>query len=246
MIKRILAILGVVAGLGLLVAASVLIVNNQSTGGNTTTSDSSRYTTESILGIVETTDYSEFNPDSVIAPNALNGDLPERVIGDLSTASVVIYEYADYACSHCAEMNTALKKLVDDYGGKVAVVFRGYLLNGYPNNVAAASAASAAAIQGYWEKFKNLVFSDQATWFYLKGDKAITHFGELFVEASDGKGDLDKFYEDMKSNSVARKLAFDFAMGEAIELTGTPTFRINGEKVTAPDLQSTIDAALAK
>ena len=199
-----------------------------------------------IIELYSSTDYSDIEPDSVVAASPVTGDLPEKVIGSTSKAKVVIYEYADYACSHCAEMNTVVKKLVEDYGDKIAIVYRGYLLTGYPNNVTAAAAANAAAIQGYWEKYKNLVFSDQATWFYLKGDNVLPYFVDLFIQASNGEGDIEKFQEDMMSEATAKRLAFDYAMGEKIELTGTPTFRINGEKVASSELQTTVSKLLSE
>lgn len=236
--RKVFGIIGGVAVVALLVVAIALIINNNPSGPE-------QFKYRDIIEIFSSTDYSDVNPDSIVEPTSLTGDLPEKVIGS-ADAPVVIYEYADYACSHCAEMNTYVKKLIEEYNGEVAVVYRGYLLNGYPNNVIAAAAANAAAIQGYWDKYRNLVFSDQATWFYLKGDKVVPYFGDLFVQASDGKGDLDKFYEDMMSESVGKRMAFEYAMGEKVELTGTPTFRINGEKVSGDKLKDTIDELLAE
>lgn len=241
MSKKIISIILGVAAIAILIFAGVKIIQNKPQVDSFDSFDTS-YT--DIIEITTELDYSDINPDSVVAPSDINGNLPDKVIGNLDTAEVIIYEYADFACSHCAEMNTSVKKLVEAYDGKVAVVFRTYLLKGYPNNVEAAAAATAASMQGYWDKFKNLVFSDQATWFYKSGSKAVSYFGELFVEASDGKGDLEKFYQDMASDAVAKRLAFDYAMGTAIDLTGTPTFRINGEKVSPPDLQGKIDSLL--
>ena len=161
-------------------------------------------------------------------------------------AKVIVYQYADFACSHCAELNAVIDQMIKEYDGQVALVFRNYLLSGYPNNVEAAAAVTAAAIQGYWEKYKNLVFSDQATWVYLKSSEAVPYFVQLFAEASDGEGDLEKFSKDMASDAVAKRIAFDYAMASATELTGTPTFRINGEKIPATDLQTTIEKLLKK
>ena len=240
--RRIIGIITGVAILALMVGASYLIINNPTPeeppeGEH----DYSQFDYKVITNMAEKTDYGDTNPDSIVEPNALTGNLPDKIIGDANKAKIIIYEYADYACSHCAEMNTVIKKMVDKYDGKVAVVYRGFLLKGYPNNIEAASAANAAAIQGYWEKYKNLVYSDQATWFYLTGDEVVPYFGELFVQASDGNGDLDKFYADMESESVAKKLAFDHAMGEKVDITGTPTFRINGEKISGADIETFVE-----
>lgn len=237
MSRKIFGIIGVVAALALMVVASVAIINNNDKVQQLKYKD--------VLEVYSSTDYSEINPDSIVPAGEINGGIPDKIIGT-ADAPVIVYEYADYACSHCAEMNTFVKKLVEDYAGKVAVVYRSYILSGYPNNVTATAAANAAAIQGYWEKYRNLVFSDQATWFYLKGDQVPAYFVDLFVQASDGEGDVEKFKEDMVSEANLTKIAFDYAMGEKVELTGTPTFRLNGEKVTGSNIREKIDAILAK
>ena len=135
MSRKIFGIIGVLAALALMVVASVAIINNNDKVQQIKYKD--------VLELYSSTDYSEVNADSIIPASEINGNMPDKIIGT-TDAPVIIYEYADYACSHCAEMNTFVKKLVEDYGGKVAVVYRSYLLSGYPNNVTAAAAANAA------------------------------------------------------------------------------------------------------
>ena len=148
-------VIGIVTGVGivaLMVVAIVLIAM----GTPVTHTIPFGYTT--IIEMADSTKtYEGIDPDSIVATSDVTGNLPEKITGS-PDAKVIIYEYADYACSHCAEMNTYVKKLVDTYDGDVAVVFRGFLLNGYPNNVEAAAATNAAAIQGYWENTKTSSF----------------------------------------------------------------------------------------
>lgn len=80
--------------------------------------------------------------------------------------------------------------------------------------MAAASAANAAALQGYWKPYKDLLFANQSDWFYSTGNELQQQLETYFEKASDGKGDLTKFREDMKSEKVAKKIAFDRGIGE--------------------------------
>ena len=236
-IFALLAIMGVVA----------VQSSNHKSGGSSISADYSSFKRDNILALKETIDFSKYDPETTIEPSEDTGNISEKFIGD-KTAPVIIYEYADYACSHCADMNTALKKLVEQYNGRVAVAFRGYILNGFPHNVAVSSAANAAFIQSpaYWEKFKNLIFSDQATWFYLEDDEIVSYLTKTFAEASDNKGDMNKFYRDLTSENVAKRIAFDYGLGEKVGLTGTPHLRVNGKQVKADELVSTIDSLLEK
>jgi len=191
-------------------------------------------------------DISKYNITKPIAANSDNGGIADHVKGNIETAKVVIYEYADYACSHCAEANIVINKLIKDYDGKVAVVFRGYLINYFRNNVIAASAATAAQLQGYWNEYKNLLFENQATWYYQSGSKLRDYLGELFTEASDGNGDLAKFYEDLDSKEVAKRVAFEYGLGAKVDIAGTPTFRINGEPVAVSSIRETVEDLVKK
>lgn len=122
---------------------------------------------------------------------------------------------------------------MEDYDGKVAVVYRSYILDYHDiSGVAAASAADAAALQGYWKKYKDLLFANQNDWFYSTGNKLQQQLEEYFTTASDGKGDLAKFREDMKSEKIAKKVAFDYGIGEKIQIGGTPWLYMDGEWIS--------------
>lgn len=168
-------------------------------------------------------EFDEYKVDEI-----WEGEIWDNVKGDLD-APIVIYEYADYQCSHCAEINEYINKLVDDYDGKVAVVFRTYVLPYSNNGLMAAAAANAAAKQGYWAEMKDILFENQASWYNLSVEKFREKLGEYFMTASERKGDREKFYEDMESEEVFEKIAYDMGAGMKIGLEGTPWFIVNGE-----------------
>lgn len=156
------------------------------------------------------------------------GEVWDNVKGN-PDAPVVIFEYADYECSHCAEINEYVNKMVADYDGKVAVVFRTYVLPYNSNGLLAAAAADAAAKQGYWSEMNKLLFEEQNSWYNLKTEKFQERLGEYFMMASERKGDREKFYEDMGSEEVRRKVTYDMGAGIEVGLEGTPWFVIGGE-----------------
>ena len=115
-------------------------------------------------------DYDAYDLNSVIAADENTGGLAENVDGD-PDAPVLLYEYGDYQCTACAPMNPHINELLEEYDGKVAVVFRTYIMSYHDNGVAAASAANAAAIQGYWKEYKDLLYETQNDWYYAEGDE---------------------------------------------------------------------------
>jgi len=217
------AVAGVVVAFGALLGMSLL--QNKPQGEV----DYGQYRLATITDLASKNDYKDLDPSSVLPATDASGGLPENINGD-EDAPVIIYEYADYPCSYCGLMNPVLNEIVEDYAGKVAVVFRSYILSYHEKmGVPAASAANAAAIQGYWKKYKDLLFENQGEWFYLTGDELKQQLEEYFEKASGGKGDLEKFREDMRSEAVAKKIAFDYGIGDKLQLGGTPWVYIDGE-----------------
>lgn len=199
-------------------------------------------------------DYEAYDLNSVIAADENTGGLAENVDGD-PDAPVLLYEYGDYQCTACAPMNPHINELLEEYDGKVAVVFRTYIMSYHDNGVAAASAANAAAIQGYWKEYKDLLYETQNDWYYAEGDERQQMFEQYFEQVTDGKGDLEQFRQDMGSKEVAQKIKFDAALSERVGLEWTPSFYLDGElldqrNITTSEfmdlLREKIDAKLAE
>lgn len=219
--------------IGVMVAAFLALVGVSLWQRNQVTSDLGKYDLNEITKISETIDYGGYDFTKIIPADENSGNLPENVMGD-PNAPVVIVEYADYQCNFCAPMNPYVNQILKEYNGKVAIILRTYILSYHNNGVAAASAANAAAIQGYWKEFKDLAFANQNEWFYSGEKKRQEQFEEYFMTVSNGEGDLEKFREDMKSDAVKQKIAFDLGIGNEIEVGGTPYFYLDGEWIENP------------
>ncbi|MBQ3348161.1 thioredoxin domain-containing protein [Candidatus Saccharibacteria bacterium] len=174
--------------------------------------------------------------DYIYEASEATGMIGEKVIGEPETAEMIVYEYADFGCSHCAEWNQKLNEIVEKTEGKIAVVFRYYNIGLFKNSATAARAATAAQMQGYFGEYKDLLFSNQAEWLYADGEELEGLLAEYFEIASAGAGDAVRFKSDMESEAVKKRLRFEQNMGKKVGLSGTPLFRINGENVSAGKL----------
>lgn len=179
------------------------------------------------------------NTDKVMEASEDSGNIPEKTIGDPKKAKVVVYEYADYGCTHCAEWSEYLDDLVTQYGGQLAIVFRSFDL-GYQNGHNVSLAATAAQLQGYWKEFKNILFENQNDWFYADTTTLNALLQDYFLQASGNQGDVNKFMSDYKSEAVAKKVSFENKLGNKAGVNGTPTFRIGGKAMNASTLADTI------
>ena len=183
------------------------------------------------------------NVDHIYAASADSGDIPEKIVGDPETAKVVIYEYADYGCSHCASWNEKINALIEKHPGEIALVYRGFQL-GFQNGYTVSVAATAAQLQGYWKEYKDLLFKNQAEWSYATSAEVSQLLVDYFVAASKEKGDVDKFKSDMSSEAVDKRVNFENTIGVRAGIKGTPTFRINGKEEKLGALEEKIENLL--
>lgn len=183
-----------------------------------------------IDGNNKATDFNQYDFYSVIPADEHNGNIGDHVKGN-PDAPVKIYEYADYQCPGCASINPRVNAAVEKSEGKLAIVYRSFLLSYHQNGTAAASAAEAAGLQGYWKEYADLLFANQAEWEYASASERTTFFNNYFEQVTNGKGDLDKFNKDIASENVSKKISFDMGIGKRIDVSGTPAFYIDGQKI---------------
>ncbi len=175
-------------------------------------------------------DFTKYDANTIIGANEDNGNIADHVKGN-ADAPVVIFEYADYQCSGCASANPRVNKLVAEYDGKLAVVYRDFLLSYHQNGTAAASAAEAAGLQGYWKEYADKLFANQSVWANASGDTRTEMFADLFESVTNGQGDREKFISDMSSAEVKKKIAFDTGISAKLDIPGTPAFFLDGERI---------------
>ena len=183
-----------------------------------------------INGNNNATNFDNYDFYSVIEPTKDNGNIGDHVKGD-KDAPVVIFEYADFQCPGCASINPKVNKAIEALDGKLAVVYRNHLLSYHKNGTAAASAAEAAGLQGYWKPYADKLFATQAEWQEATGSERTSIFESYFNEVTKGQGDLEKFRQDIASSEVSKKISFDMGIGRRMDIEATPAFFIDGELI---------------
>lgn len=177
-------------------------------------------------------DVSTINTNAIATASAQNGQIADHVFGK-ADSKVIFIEYGDFQCPSCGAAYAQVKSATESYKDKVAFIFRNFPLTTlHPNARAAAAAAEAAGLQGkYWE-MHNMLYEGQADWEKLSGDQR-TNF---FVSYASQLGlDTAKFKTDIASNAVNSKISFDQAIGKKIGVNATPTFYLDGTKLSDTD-----------
>ena len=188
-------------------------------------------TAGTLVGTVTTSGGAEaiFDFDRPQVADDLQLVADDHFSGD-TAAPVVLIEYLDFQCPICAIFHPIVQQLKQDFDGELLVVTRHLPLESiHPNATEAAQAAEAAGLQGQFDAMGDLLFTNQAEWNTLADP--LTQF-ETY--ASQLGLDVGQFRSDYSSASVAARVARDrdaaFSRGD----TGTPTFYLDGAKISNP------------
>jgi len=143
-------------------------------------------------------------------------------------SKVYLITYGDYECPVCNSWEPELQKIKEEYGDRVAFVFRNFpLTDKHVNAFAAARAAEAADLQGkFWEMHDKLYLN----WSEWKGDNKSAQ-SKFEAYAQELGLDMAKFKEDYKSEAVADRINSDLESASKVGAEGTPTFLLNGQKI---------------
>ncbi|MCF6276591.1 MAG: DsbA family protein [Candidatus Magasanikbacteria bacterium] len=157
------------------------------------------------------------NPQEIRVDDVVKGN-PEAV--------AVLVEYADFQCGGCKQYSSVVSGAYEKMSGGLQVVYRHYPLESiHPNAFDASRASEAARKQDKFWEMHDLLYSRQSSW--ASSSKA----KEKFVEYAEELGlDRDKFLQDFSSDEVENKIKTDIASGNAMNVQGTPTFFLNGER----------------
>jgi protein-disulfide isomerase len=140
-------------------------------------------------------------------------------------APVQIMEFADFECPFCASFHKDARALRQRYPVQVALIFVHFPLPMHRFAEPAARAAECAGDQGRFEAMYDLLFEQQ--------DKfGLKPWSEFATEA--GVADATAFDACIKRTDPIPHVADGKALGNQLDVQGTPTVVINGWKLGRP------------
>ncbi|MDN5382582.1 Na+/H+ antiporter NhaA [Streptomyces sp. LB8] len=150
-------------------------------------------------------------------------------------APVTLVEYGDYECPYCGRAEPVVRELLAEFGDDVRYVWRHLpLTDVHPRAQLAAEAAEAAARQGRYWQMHDLLISHQ-------GD---LRPGDLVRYAERIGLDGDRFRRDLRERAGAERVAQDVESADLSEVSGTPTFFVNGRRHHGAYDLATLSAAV--
>lgn len=160
-------------------------------------------------------------------------------------ARLVLVEYGDFQCPACADYHSVINQLSEANPDDLAIVYRHFPLNFHRNAKISAQAAEAAGNQGAFWQMHDLLFERQQSWQGVRDPRSdyISYAEELGLN-------IQQFEEDMNSDQIRSLVDNSYNEAVVLGLNSTPTFLLNGEKITpAPSVtafQAAIDDALSQ
>lgn len=164
-------------------------------------------------------------------------DAPVRGAAD---APVTIVEFADFQCPHSRRLQPVLRRVLDDYVGRVRLVMRNLPRPFHRDaRLAAQAAACAGDQQAYWA-YHDMLFQNQDL---LNGVALKEYARRLNL-------DVPRFATCLDSGRFAATVDADAEQATRLGVHGTPTFFVNGRYLTGAqnyaDFTAVINAELAR
>lgn len=133
---------------------------------------------------------------------------------------ITIVEFADFSCPYCQESFSKIREISKKYNNDVKIIFRDYpVVSDGSSDLA--MAGRCAGEQGLFWVMHDKLFLNQG----------ISEISELFNLAAQIGVDQTRFEKCFNNKKYAKEIEKDFADGAKLEITGTPTWFINGERV---------------
>lgn len=161
---------------------------------------------------------------------------PQRGPGD---AWVTLVEFADFQCPYCRAEEPILVDLSTTYGADLRVVFKYLPLPFHARARPAALAAACADEQGRFWEMHDLLF------------RGALDDASILADAGQIAGlDVALWQACLGSPEAAAVVDADVSLARRLEISGTPTFAVNGVEVVGAvpeqQLRDAIDAARAR
>lgn len=157
-------------------------------------------------------------------------------------SGVLLVEYSDFQCPACASYYPVVKRLSQRFGDRLAVVYRHFPLKQIHRNAElAARAAEAAGSAGKFWEMHDLLFEEQGRW-AKQSDPMETFLGYAKQLGLDAEG----FQKNLRSSEVKKAVEEDRRSGFNAGVNSTPTFFLNGKKMTNPRSEHAFERLLQK
>lgn len=146
-------------------------------------------------------------------------DDPSRGI---AVAPVTVVMFFDFQCGYCDRARPTMDQLLELYPNSIRVVYRDYPIPKHPRAQRMAEAANCANEQGRYFEYADALFAQMRR----------TDDADLLARATEVGLDFPRFQQCLDSGRYAAEVQADFRDGQAVGVSGTPAFFVNGRLIS--------------
>lgn len=132
---------------------------------------------------------------------------------------ITIVEFSDFTCPHCESAYGKIREIGLNYKNDVKIIYRNFAVA--DNSQIMAMAGQCAGEQGLFWLMHDKLFQNQT----------VSDAAGLTALANQIGADTKKFSACVSSNKYLAKIQKDLLDADELNVTGTPTWFINGNKV---------------
>ncbi|NCP46979.1 hypothetical protein AUJ42_01655 [Candidatus Collierbacteria bacterium CG1_02_44_10] len=152
-----------------------------------------------------------------------------RFVKENGETRVTVVNFSDMQCPSCKAADIQTKELFNMPGVKVVTRLFPLPASLHRYALISAKAAEAARIMGKGFEMVAVLYDKQEEW------SAVNKPEDSFADYARSLGLDEKiFREKLASNEAAQNVQVDADLAASLQLSGTPTFFVNGEQVGAP------------
>jgi len=137
-------------------------------------------------------------------------------------AKVTLVEFSDFQCPYCSRAAAVTKQIKEKYSKQVRFVFRQFPLSFHQHAHLAAEASLAAAAQGKFWEYHDVLFENQQA---LERESLEKYAAEVGL-------DMGKFKKALDEGTFKEAVDKDVELGNQVAVNGTPTLFINGARAS--------------
>jgi protein-disulfide isomerase len=193
-----------------------------------------------VFGVVR----AQGGDDGLPAANAAVVREDSHRLSSAADGRVTLVEFLDFECEGCLAAYPFVEELRQTYEGRITFVARYFPMPGHANAENAAVAVEAAAQQDRFEDMYDRMYETQSQW----GEKQDSQAAVFRGFAEELGLDMAAFDAAVAAPATLERVLRDREDGIALGVEGTPTFFLNGEKLsvtTTDEFIEALDAALA-
>jgi protein-disulfide isomerase len=136
-------------------------------------------------------------------------------------APIELIEFSDFQCPFCQRANPTVEQVLKTYGDRIKFVYRHFPLPNHPNARPAAEASACAEAQGKFWEYHDRLFANATK---LADADLKAHAAAIGLDT----GTFNTCFDNHQQKPGVDK---DIADAEAVGVTGTPAFFVNGRSI---------------